>query len=286
MALNFTENRYPGVNAHLTSFLLQPDGGWESFHAEWIVHLRQALDAQLPANYYAIAEKSLQISELANDTLSRTRPDVSVYQVRPSTEPHASRFPGTTPTAVIALSDVLEEMIDTLTSVGIYETTDGKVPGRLVTRIEVLSPGNKPSAPYASQYLTRRYETLTAGVNLLEIDLIYTRRPIISAIPSYPDAQNGATPSVVLVSRPTPQPQNGQLLLYNVSIDTALPQVAVPLMEDETLVLDLQAVYNQTFADTRIFPMLVDYGELPANIEHFTPNDQKWIQQFLVSVLG
>lgn len=48
---------YLGVNAHLNSFLLQPDGGWEMFHAKHIVVIRQMLDGVLPPDYYAASEK-------------------------------------------------------------------------------------------------------------------------------------------------------------------------------------------------------------------------------------
>ena len=283
MTLHFAQNRYPGVNAHLMNFLLQPDGGWESFHAEWIVHLRQALDSLLPENYYAMAEKSLQISEVAAESLHRTRPDVSVYHLYPSERP-VDPIPGTAPTAIIALSEVLDEMVDALTSVGIYETVNGKIPGKLVTRVEVLSPGNKAPAPYAPQYISRRFETLKAGINLLEIDLIYTRRPITIRVPSYVDEQENSTPSVVMVSRPTPQLEDGQLLIYNVPIENPLPQVAVPLTGAESLVLDLQAVYNQTFANTRIFPLLVDYAEDPVDMQRYHVDDQAWLQGFLSEV--
>lgn len=283
MTLHVDHNRYPGVNAHLMGVLLQPAGGWESFHAEWIVQLRQTLDAHLPDNYYAMAEKSLQISAVDAERLQRTRPDVSVYQFS-RTEHPLPTVPGTTPTAVIALRDVLDEMVDALTSVGIYQTVAGNVPGKLITRLEVISPGNKAPAAYAPQYSARRFETLNAGINLLEIDLIHTRRPLTARVPSYVDDQPGATPSVVLVSRPTPQLQDGQLLVYNVPLEQALPQVAVPLAPDESLVLDLQTAYNQTYAGTRIFPLLVDYDKDPLDLARYRADDRTWLVEFLAHV--
>ena len=285
MSLQFDENRYPGVNAHLNNFLLQPDGGWESFHAEWIVQLRNALDTILPRNYYAMAEKSLQISEADTAILRRTRPDVSVYQVGQvaGTSVEAPVL-STAPTAVMALRDVMEDLEDDLTSVGIYEVSDGQVPGKLVTRIEVLSPGNKPPSTYASRYRSRRYETLIAGVNLVEIDLIHTLHPVTEHVPSYPDRHTDATPTMVLVSRPHPSLDEGQFRIYQVSIHDPLPRLLLPLAGMAEQVFDLQAVYNTTYASTRIFPMLVDYETEPVAIESYNDTDQNWIRDFLTQL--
>jgi hypothetical protein len=59
MPIHSKTNLYPGINAHLNSFLQQEGGGWESFHAEHIIDLRRVLAKTLPAGYYAVAEKSL-----------------------------------------------------------------------------------------------------------------------------------------------------------------------------------------------------------------------------------
>lgn len=280
MPLHFDDNRYPGVNAHLNSALLQPDGGWESFHANWVIQLQAALEKALPRTYYAVAEKSLQISEMASETLQRTRPDVSVYQLRRTTDAPPAIAGETAPTAVLSLRDALEEMVDALSSVGIYEVVAGRVPGRLVTRLEVLSAGNKPPATYAPQYLGRRYETLRAGVNLVEIDLIHTRRPVTHLVPSYPDQHPQATPYLVLVSHPQPRPSDGQLRVYHVSIRDPLPQLAVPLSGEETAMLDLQAVYNRTFNSTRLFALLVDYASDPLAADTYNTADREWIRAF------
>lgn len=278
--MHFDENRYPGVNAHLNSLLLQPDGGWESFHANWVIQVQHALDAVLPPNYYAMAEKSLQISEVAAEVARRSRPDVSVYRTGTQTDDPVPAVGGQAPSAVVSLNEVLDEMVDVLTSVGVYHMVTGGVPGKLVTRLEILSPGNKPPATYAPQYLARRYETLKAGVNLVEIDLVHTRRPVTVHVPSYPDRQPEATPSVVMVSHL----ETGQFRIYAVPLPEPLPQVAVPLAGEAFVVLDLQAVYNQTFANTRVFPLLVDYAADPVGLDHYHEADQAWIADFLAAL--
>ena len=77
-------NPYKGINAHLQSYLQSESGGWASFHARHITHLADNLDSQLPANYYTLVEKSLQIRPYLDDEPIakpiETIPDVTVIQ--------------------------------------------------------------------------------------------------------------------------------------------------------------------------------------------------------------
>lgn len=273
--------QYPGINAHLNSFLQQPDGGWESFHAEHIIQIRRALDTILPENYYAIAENSLQISAAGLDRSRRTRPDVSVYQRSASTKPLLNDVTATTPTLVMPLPEtLLEDEDDTLTAIGIYQMVAGQMPGELVTRIEVLSPSNKPGGDHA-RYTHKRLQSLRSGVNLIEMGYLHQTRPIITRIPSYPDRAENATPYYILVSNPHPTLTEGAVALYAVAINQALPRLRLPLASDDSTILDLQKVYGATITETRAFQLMIDLSELPANFEAYTAVDQAHIRQIM-----
>lgn len=286
MSLHFGENRYPGVNAHLTNFLLQPGGGWESFHSGWITSIQEALDEILPPNYYSLEEKSLQmVHRDQGGGVKPRRPDASIFQ-RP-TERSAPASPlvvATDPTQVMPLENVAVAIDDDVMRVGVYEFTNRQVPGKLVTAIEVLSPANKPPATFSGAYRERRNETLAAGVNLVEIDLIHTRRPVVELLPSYPDREEGAQPTLVLVSRPHPSLQEGEFRIYAVGIADPLPKVAVPLLGDDEIVLHLQATYNQRIARTRLFQIVVDYADDPVHIAHYSDADQTQIRDLLAGL--
>ncbi|MCA9914916.1 MAG: DUF4058 family protein [Anaerolineae bacterium] len=230
---------YPGVNAHLNSFLQQPDGGWESFMAGHMVHIWHELDQLLPQQYYALAIYSLQ-----------------------------------------SVEDYSDNEDDYLTAIGIYQLTSGKMPGELVTRIELLSPANKVGKGYA-QYDVKRYQTLHSGVNLVELDYLHQTRPILPWIPSYPDAEENATPYYVLVSNPYPSFDEGQVSLYAVKIDEPLPRFMIPLAQEERIVLDLQAVYTSTIESVRIFQRMVDLTQPPVNLVAYQEQDQAWLQAIL-----
>jgi hypothetical protein len=89
--------------------------------------------------------------------------------------------PGTT----LSILDTLSEP-EQVTAVAVYcsRQSSGDL-GELVTRIELLSPANKPPGSYFRQYLAKREETVLSGVNLVEIDYLHQRRSPLALIPDY-----------------------------------------------------------------------------------------------------
>jgi hypothetical protein len=284
MALHSDKNLYPGINPHLNSFLQDEDGGWESFHAQYIVGIANALDKQLPSNYYALAEKSLQVSEigLGEEQQRRTRPDISIYRVGASSGVVTAA--STAPSAVLPLAPTLEDEDDLLTAVVVYEIEKGSLPGKPVTRIEVLSPGNKPPLSNYRQYLAKRLQTLRSGLTLVEIDFLHESRPVINLLPSYPDGDEDSVPYTIVVSDPHPAPEKGQMALYNFGVDDAIPPVSIPLAGKETTTLDFGAIYDALFESVRVYKLIVDYEQEPVHFERYTDADQQRIRQRMAAI--
>lgn len=65
------KNLYPGVSAHLNSYLQLDPGAWRSFHAEHIVDLARTIRHDLPGGYTAIIET----------IFDSPQPGVTLYQV-------------------------------------------------------------------------------------------------------------------------------------------------------------------------------------------------------------
>ncbi|MEQ8672375.1 MAG: DUF4058 family protein [Aggregatilineales bacterium] len=280
------QSPYPGINAHLNSALLQPDGGWEMFHAAHIIQLQQTLDATLPENYYAAPEKSLQVTvQQQDDTFSmRTIPDISIYQttLEKKSTPTANV---TTPTAILPLADtfLIDEEIEP-NAVAIYQFDGGNLPGKLVTRIELLSTANKPGGSHYKRYMQRRRETLFSKVNLVEIDYLHHTAPLLSQIPNYPKRAPHATPYYVFVSNPEPSIKMGdmgEMAFYAIQVDEPLPRFLLPLIETENIVVDLQAVYSNTINSGRVFRLLANHERPLALAERYTQADQQRIQTLL-----
>ncbi|MDX1994215.1 MAG: DUF4058 family protein [bacterium] len=288
MPLHFRENRYPGINAHLHSRLQHTAGGWQSFHSAHITDLTRAIIALLPAGYYALNERSLQLIEITGGSYTPrpTTADIAVYQIAPTT-------PGTAvaevPTAVtppirtLPVADTLSDE-DYFTAVIIYQR-DEAGEGIPVTRIELLSPANKPPGSHYHQYLAKRDETLQSGINLVEIDYLHERRFPVRAIASYPDGEPDAHPYVVLVNDPRPTLEQGRTAIYGFHIGDPIPTIPVPLASDEQIVLELGSVYHYTFAQNPYYGMIaVDYEQLPVNFERYSPQDQERIRALMEAV--
>jgi len=285
MALQSDKNLYPGINAHLNSFLQQRDGGWEAFHAEHLTAISRTLDEILPVNYYAIAEKSLQISEIGFVSESRrSRPDVTIYHQPIQDYQPTTALAATMPTAIMALRDTLEDEDDYLTGVVIYAVEEGKTPGNPVARLELLSPANKPPHTFYRQYWAKRLQTLYSGLTLVEIDYLHQSRPVLPALLSYADGDEDAFPYSVVVSDPRPEPADGKLAIYGFGVDDELPKVVIPLTEAESITLDFGAVYTRLFESVRLLQRIVDYEQLPVNFERYRADDQARIRQLMAEI--
>lgn len=261
MPIRSPKNLYPGINPHLNSFLQSDEGSWESFHAELIIQLRRFLDENLPAGYLALAEKSLQVSEII-----------------PS---GAAAF---APTQVLPLSQTVEEE-ELLTSIVIYQVGEEAPYGRPVTRIEVLSPANKPGGSHYSRYRVKRIETLQSGLRLVEIDYLHESRPIITTLPSYTDRENGAYPYTILVTDPRPSFEKGQIFVYGVGVLMPLPKVNIPLAGVDSTVVDFGTVYHQVYESLRLVQVVVDYSVEPVNFHRYAEADQQLIRDKMAAIL-
>lgn len=290
MTIHSDKNLYPGINAHLNSFLQQPDGGWEAFHARHIADIGHELDNRLPAQYYIMLEKSLQlfafdvIADMPSGKASRTIPDVTVYQMqRTSAETGLLSSSLNAPVMTFPVVETFEEEYD-LTSVVIYRIDDGKIPGVPVTRIKLLSPANKPPGTHYPHYLSKRQETLMSGMCLVEIDYLHETRPFLRQVPSYLDRQANAYPYTIIVSDPRPTVTEGQAQVYGIGVDSSLPILDIPLTDKDTVQFDFGAVYNFTFESMRIFRILVDYEQTPVNFDRYNAADQERIRQRMATI--
>jgi hypothetical protein len=277
-------NLYPGVNAHLNSFLQQPGGDWEMFHSKHINVLQEYLDPRLPSNYYAVIEKSLQVSVLppSADLSRRTRPDVAILQTQPSAVLPAPAFAdASAPVATYPLADLLADDDFGYLAVVVYRLDAGDMPGIPVTRFEVLSASNKPPAADYEQYKLRRMRTLRADVTLVEIDYLHQTPPVNPRLASYPAGDADALPYYITVDVPRPTPAQGLVHVFGAEVDMPLPRIEIPLAESATVRIDFTEVYNIVFERMRAFSLLVDYETDPVAFDRYHTEDQAKIRALL-----
>lgn len=279
------KNPYPGINAHLNS-ALQPQG-WQGFHNKYLTYLSTAIDNILPEGYYTSNEESLQLAHinLANEfkppSLERIKPKILIRKnsdINPS-ETRSSTATVTAPTMTRDLDYFLtpDDDVRALVIHKFVDTIENSTP---VTRIELLSPANKPPASYYATYIKKREASLWAELNLVEIDFLHQTQPILPYIPRYPDMPD-STPYYVVVSDPHIRETNGKVEIYQIGLFDPLPKFYVPLDGDDKFILDLGQAYQQVYDDTRLFQQLGNPASELKNPEAYSPDDRAKLAEFV-----
>lgn len=280
------KNPYPGVNPHLNSLLQTPgEAGSTSlypvFHVSLIPQIMIYLNQRLPENYIAVAEESLQLVALDDPTsLRKLRPDVSVFQSSSLKASYSAAESVATPTWEITLEDTLDP-VDTMKAIWIHQVENARL-GAAVACIEVLSPANKPGGAHYPAYRRKRMEYLYTGIPLLEIDLLHESSPIIPWLPVYP-VDPDAKPFYIAVS--DPRPEYDRARIYGFSVGEVIPTIPIPLAESEYVIADFDAIYQQTFEQSR-FDKLCNYHYLPERFERYSAADQTLIRQYMAEIIN
>lgn len=279
-----SKNPYPGINPHLNSYL-QNEGGWKSFHFKHINHLTEYIEVKLPSGYYTMPEDSLQITAHYPDAevRSKTEPDISIYYTETGETVPIAGGNVATPTKTVPVIRTLVSEDEPYTAVIIYNKADTPV-----TRIELLSPSNKPTySHHHNQYMQKRDNTLRAGLRLVEIDYLHQTPPLLTDIPSYRDKQPGSSPYALIVSDPRPTLETGLTHIYEFGVMDTLPIIDIPLDGKDTVRVDFGAVYNTTVSSSRAYSQIFsDPTKPPANMDAYAEADQHQINAHIQQIIG
>ena len=143
---------------------------------------------------------------------------------------------------------------------------------RLVTLIDVVSPGNKTSAQGRDAYLTKRREGKTVGASLVELDLVLQGTPTLDyARDGLPDWDYAVT-----VTRST-QPERYEI--YTATLQKRLPRFRLPLAaDDRDTVLDLQSAFTRCY-DQGGYASQIDFkADPPVPLDDA---DRRWLHELL-----
>jgi hypothetical protein len=283
MAIFTRDNQYQGVNPHLHSYF-QAQGGWSSFHTNFIAALARDLNQQLPDGFVVDIEQSLQIREVHPDTGERIRrpePDLTIYRTSENIS-----APGSS-AAVATLSQPIPDTLDLTedlyySAVVIYRVEENTILGRAVTRIELLSPTNKHGEGYI-QYREKRYAALKSGVALVEIDFLHETPPVVKGVPHYPTDSNSHAYNIT-VSDPTPSFEAGIADTYAFSVDVPIPTIALPLGDGDQFKVELDVVYQDVYASLVAYSRRVDYEQMPLQVERYSVPDQTRIRERMARI--
>jgi len=255
-----TKSPFPGMDPYLEQF-------WGDVHASLIVYIRDHINEQLPGDLHARVEEGLMVD--TEDYSRRIYPDVDVVE-------HLDRsFPSGAALSNVAIAEPCVVPLPSERRTGRHiEIIDRNSGNRVLTAIELLSPANKCKGPGRDAYLRKQSEYISAGVNLVEIDLIRQGRFVV-AIPEVLVPKHCRTPYIICVRR---EIRKSEAELIRIPLQESLPNIAIPLRPtDADVVVQLQPLLDDCYRRGR-------YGSLDYTRPLDPPlenDDQNWSNEVL-----
>lgn len=72
--------------------------------------------------------------------------------------------------------------------------------------------------------------------------------------------------------------------IYGFRVGERIPTVAVPLLDNDQIVVDFGAIYQHTFESFRWFSDRLDYAQAPADMGGYLDEDQARIRAVMATV--
>lgn len=261
---------FPGMDPYLENPEIFPD-----FHDSFITYLRETLQSNLPAPYYAALGRRVWIAT------SRRSIGPDVHVLRKGEERQVSPLGASTlavagqrvsrRVAVKVVSDEYREPF-----VEIYSSIEGA--RRLVTSIEVLSLSNKTSGEHGRElYLRKQKELLGSQANLVEIDLLRGGEHA-TAVPIQAARDECGDFDYHVCVHAYDEPEIFQV--YPMRMEEPLATLEVPVLpEHPPVLLDLQAVFARCY-DAGPYAREIEYGGV-AVVPPLPPEQLAWTRGLL-----
>ena len=280
MPIQAPKNLYRGVNPHLNSFLQRKGtranpSQFEGFHSIYVGGIRSYLNRHLPPNYKAVSEQSMQVTSRIGE--DNPKPDVAIVRKRLSTT-SAQMSAVAEPTWEEELIVELEPE-EQMMAVVIQELEQDRSE-KIVARLELISPANKPGGSYHDQYRVRQSECRRDQIPLVEIDFLHERKPVIPTIPLYPVDSDSKAYYIALTD---PRPEQAKRKTYGFSVGESLPTISIPLAGTEIVVTNFDEIYQSCFEIERM-GLGLDYSLLPERFETYSADDQQRIKTRMAEI--
>jgi hypothetical protein len=267
---------FPGMDPYLENPEIFPD-----FHDSVITYLREALQASLPAPYYAALGRRVWI-EVSRRSVG---PDIQIQRARGGLLPPGPTAASTSAVATPPVARPLKVKVthDEFREPFVEIYTRGDDGKRLVTSIEVLSLSNKtPGEQGRELYLRKQKELLASNANLVEIDLLRAGEHV-SAVPA--DSAIAVCGDFDYHVSVHCFDDRETFFVYPIFLEDCLPPFAIPLLPgDQPITLDLQAVFNRCY-DAGPYSREIQYGADPV-IPALDPDQAAWADAVVTTALN
>ncbi len=222
---------FPGMDPYLET-------RWDDVHARLCVYISEVLQQQLPIGLRARTEARIVLED-NGEIAAHFRPDAIVTE----TKFVESRGP-VGANSVAVMEPILIEQLDIDLEDRWVQIIDSANNNRVITVIEVLSPGNKIAGRLNTLYRQKVQRYLEAEINFVEIDLLRGERfGLLIGHDTIPAERH--QPYFICAHR-SQFPHRWEV--YRLGLRARLPAIAVPLREaDADAVLDLQPLIERVY---------------------------------------
>src|SRR5258708_6855462 len=277
-------NECEGINPLLNSRMQRQN--FEEFHQFHITALHTELRKALADTPYRVRlSGSLQVrhtDNLGNAKLPRyLKPDLIIRDKHTSKYRLTLRRPEPKDATPLSVADAMNaDPNDFLYALVIWATQQQAESleagqGRVVTWLELLSPGNKPGGAHYLEYDMKRQAAIQKGQTLVEIDYLHESRSMIQRLPRYCPNKAGQVPDgaqaysiAVFDPRPSVHYPQGGAVIYQFGPEASLPTVTIPLNPGDKVDLDFDVAYDLTLL--RHYSEEIDYAQLPERIHTYS----------------
>jgi hypothetical protein len=139
---------------------------------------------------------------------------------------------------------------------------------RVVTVLELLSPINKEAGLNRDEYLVKRDEYFSCGVNIVEVNLLRA-----GTNPPLGNLETADLQYYILVCRARELPTAA---IWTFTIRDAFPDFPIPLHADAQIEMNFRACMDRTYKDGH-YDVEVDYRQSPA--PPFTGDNARWVRE-------
>jgi hypothetical protein len=218
---------------------------WGDVHLGLCGAIRGALQPKLPTGLQAIGQEEVCLSELNDDGEVKKRvrsyPDSAVIETSESDDHSEAQAGGLSTVKSIKVRRILVPPVRRW--IQIINTRDHD---RLITAIEVLTPGNKAVGKLNRQYNRKIERSIDAGVNVVEIDLLRSTRERL-ILPAWVLPPGSRTPYYVVINRAT-DPDEWDV--FSMKLREPLPTIPIPLRKtDQDVPLALQPLIDRVYLE-------------------------------------
>ena len=256
------DSPFPGMDPYLQR-------RWGDVHSTLVPFIKEALQEVLPPGLRARSEEDVLLEDERGEPLHQWyRPDVALVGP-PSAGAGGERAEVGAVAGAIVVELPAEPEVDRW--VQIIDTT---ADNRVVTAIEVRSPGNKRPGPLNRLYRRKLKDYARGAVSVVEVDLLRGSRVRLPVTHDDLPADR-RTPYLISVRR---APVAERWTCYPVPFREPIPPVGVPLRPgDADVVMDLQPLVRRVYRAGGHDD--IDYGREPS--PPLRPADAAWADGLL-----